>query len=51
MKVSPMDAHILTIDDDPAMRKLVADYLGGNDLRVVLDLHLAGHAFAAPYRS
>ncbi|OLC65744.1 MAG: DNA-binding response regulator [Betaproteobacteria bacterium 13_1_40CM_4_64_4] len=34
MKVSPMDAHILAIDDDPAMRKLVADYLEGNDLRV-----------------
>ena len=29
-----MDAHILAIDDDPAMRKLVADYLEGNDLRV-----------------
>jgi two-component system OmpR family response regulator len=26
--------HILAIDDDPAMRKLVADYLGENDLRV-----------------
>ena len=72
MKVSPIDAHILAIDDDPAMHKLVADYLGGNDLRVtavangaemaqalaqhaidlvVLDLDLAGHAFAAPYRS
>src|SRR5882762_345754 len=34
MKVSPMDAHILAIDDDPAIRKLVCDYLGGNDLRV-----------------
>src|SRR5258708_18660113 len=45
MKASPIDsspaepghlagAHILAIDDDPAMRKLVADYLGGNDLRV-----------------
>jgi two-component system OmpR family response regulator len=72
MKVSPIDAHILAIDDDSAMRKRVADYLGGNDLRVtavangaemaqalaqhaidlvVLDQHLAGHAFAAPYRS
>jgi DNA-binding response OmpR family regulator len=27
-------AHILAIDDDPAMRELVADYLSGNDLRV-----------------
>jgi len=26
--------HILAIDDDPAMRKLVADYLGENNLRV-----------------
>ena len=34
MKLSPMGAHILAIDDDPAIRKLVADYLGGNDLRV-----------------
>jgi two-component system, OmpR family, response regulator len=45
MKVSPIDsspaepgllagAHILAIDDDPTMRKLVTDYLGGNDLRV-----------------
>jgi DNA-binding response OmpR family regulator len=34
MKISPMGAHILAIDDDPAIRKLVADYLGGNDLRV-----------------
>ena len=34
MKVSPMDAHILAIDDDPAMRKLLADYLGENELRV-----------------
>ncbi len=45
MKASPIDfspagpgllagAHILAIDDDPAMRTLVADYLSGNDLRV-----------------
>jgi DNA-binding response OmpR family regulator len=45
MKLSPIDsppvepgllagAHILAIDDDPAIRKLVADYLSGNDLRV-----------------
>jgi two-component system OmpR family response regulator len=26
--------HILVIDDDPAMRQLIADYLGANDLRV-----------------
>jgi DNA-binding response OmpR family regulator len=29
-----MTSHILAIDDDPAMRQLVADYLGQNDLRV-----------------
>jgi DNA-binding response OmpR family regulator len=34
MKASPMNAHILAIDDDPAIRKLISDYLGGNDLRV-----------------
>src|SRR6266849_2033888 len=26
--------HILAVDDDPAMRKLVAEYLGENDFRV-----------------
>ena len=26
--------HILAIDDDPAMRQLIADYLGENDVRV-----------------
>src|SRR5437764_12606141 len=26
--------HILAIDDDPAMRELIADYLGENDVRV-----------------
>jgi two-component system OmpR family response regulator len=29
-----MTSHILAIDDDPAMRQLVADYLGQNELRV-----------------
>jgi two-component system OmpR family response regulator len=29
-----MTSHILAIDDDPAMRQLVADYLAQNDLRV-----------------
>ena len=43
--------HILAIDDDPAMRKLVADYLRENDLRVTavatgaeLEQVLAKHA-------
>jgi len=26
--------HVLAIDDDPAMRELIAEYLGANDLRV-----------------
>jgi DNA-binding response OmpR family regulator len=26
--------HVLVIDDDPAMRQLIADYLGENDVRV-----------------
>ena len=26
--------HVLSIDDDPAMRELIADYLGENELRV-----------------
>src|SRR6202165_1516608 len=26
--------HVLAIDDDPAMRDLIAEYLGENDLRV-----------------
>jgi DNA-binding response OmpR family regulator len=32
--MSTAQTHILAIDDDPAMRKLVADYLRENDLRV-----------------
>jgi DNA-binding response OmpR family regulator len=41
-------AHILAIDDDPAMRELVADYLSGNDLRVTAVATGAemAHAFA-----
>jgi two-component system, OmpR family, response regulator len=31
---STVQHHILAVDDDPAMRKLVADYLGDNELRV-----------------
>src|SRR6202165_3695172 len=26
--------HVLAIEDDPAMRELIADYLGENELRV-----------------
>jgi two-component system OmpR family response regulator len=37
-EVNAMDTdiapHILAIDDDPAMRQLIADYLGENDVRV-----------------
>ncbi len=31
---SEIPPHVLVIDDDPAMRELIAEYLGGNDLRV-----------------
>src|SRR3981081_4200683 len=31
---STVQHHILAVDDDPAMRELVANYLSGNDLRV-----------------
>src|SRR5437660_513589 len=29
-----LEPHVLAIDDDADMRKLIADYLGQNDLRV-----------------
>ena len=29
-----LSAHILAVDDDPSVRKMIADYLGDNDLRV-----------------
>ena len=31
---APSQPHILVIDDDPAMRKLIGDYLAENELRV-----------------
>jgi DNA-binding response OmpR family regulator len=34
MDTPKMDTHILAIDDDPAMRELVAGYLAQNDLQV-----------------
>ena len=34
MTTPPLPPHVLVIDDDAAMRQLIADYLGGNDLRV-----------------
>src|SRR5882672_4765426 len=27
-------AHVLAVDDDPSVRKMIADYLGDNDIRV-----------------
>ncbi len=30
----PAQPHVLVVDDDPAIRELVTDYLGGNELRV-----------------
>jgi DNA-binding response OmpR family regulator len=29
-----LTAHILAVDDDPSVRKMIADYLGDNDMRV-----------------
>ena len=29
-----LTAHILAVDDDPSVRKMIADYLGDNDIRV-----------------
>src|SRR4030088_3389142 len=45
---STVQHHILAVDDDPAMRKLVADYLHDNDLRVTAVATGAemAHAFA-----
>jgi DNA-binding response OmpR family regulator len=35
MATAPMQLpHVLALDDDPAIRDLVTEYLGGNDLRV-----------------
>ena len=34
MPPAAMDAHILALDDDPAVRELVTEYLGQNELRV-----------------
>jgi DNA-binding response OmpR family regulator len=34
MEHSMQMPHILAIDDDPAMRRLITDYLSGNELRV-----------------
>ena len=34
MSTAAQQLHILAVDDDPAMRKLVAEYLGENALRV-----------------
>jgi DNA-binding response OmpR family regulator len=29
-----LDAHVLAVDDDPSVRKMIVDYLGDNDMRV-----------------
>jgi len=31
---SALTAHILAVDDDPSVRKMIADYLGDNEMRV-----------------
>jgi len=33
-QTTQLPAHVLAIDDDPAMRQLIAEYLGENELRV-----------------
>ena len=34
MRSESAQPHVLAVDDDPAVRRLVADYLGENDIRV-----------------
>jgi two-component system OmpR family response regulator len=34
MQASEITAHILAVDDDPSVRKMIVDYLGDNDMRV-----------------
>ena len=29
-----LNAHVLAVDDDPSVRKMIADYLGDNEIRV-----------------
>jgi DNA-binding response OmpR family regulator len=41
----PVQPHVLVLDDDPAVRSLVSDYLGQNDLRVTAVAN--GAAFAS----
>jgi DNA-binding response OmpR family regulator len=36
MQASEITAHILAVDDDPSVRKMIADYLGDNDMRVTV---------------
>ncbi|QUN32602.1 response regulator (plasmid) [Cupriavidus sp. KK10] len=41
--------HVLVVDDDPAMRELLADYLGDNDIRVTVACN--GTEMAAAFES
>jgi DNA-binding response OmpR family regulator len=34
MSKSPTTAHILAVDDDPSIRKMIVDYMGDNQIRV-----------------
>ena len=34
MSMQPTNPHVLVVDDDPAMRELIGEYLSENDLRV-----------------
>ena len=31
---STLTAHVLAVDDDPSVRKMIVDYLGDNDMRI-----------------
>jgi two-component system OmpR family response regulator len=36
LQATPAVIHILAIDDDPSVRKMIADYLGDNDIKVTV---------------
>ena len=37
-----LTAHVLAVDDDPSVRKMIVDYLGDNEIRVTA--LASGHA-------
>ena len=34
VEAAPRHIHVLAVDDDPSIRRMIADYLGDNDIRV-----------------